>query len=177
MKPADGIASVALGLGHVVMEGGRTLKFSPKYPQHPVQFSQVDDVLGNSQKLFYALELPDPDAACDHGRLIKLLTLDIAEAEKDGTLAALASTYSQENHQIYDGIGRGGSPVVSFAPVLKHGLFPLADILRLMLGIGARGMSSSVEIEFAVNLSVPEGEPREFCCPADAAYGDQSRRR
>ena len=78
MKPADGIASVALGLGHMVMEGGRTLKFSPKYPQHPVQFSMVDDVLGNSQKEFYALELPGADAACDHKREIRLLTLDIA---------------------------------------------------------------------------------------------------
>ncbi len=163
MKPADGIASVALGLGHTVMEGGPSLKFSPKYPQHPVQFSIVEDVLGNSQKTFYALGLTDAGAASDHRRLIKLLTLDIAEAETDGTLAALASTYSPENHQVYDGMGREGLRRVSFAPVLKHGLFPLAEILRLMLGIGARGMSSSVEIEFAVNLSVPKGELRDFC--------------
>jgi hypothetical protein len=60
-------------------------------------------------------------------------------------------------------MGRDGLRVVSFAPVLKHGMFPLADILKLMLGIGARGMSSSVEIEFAANLSVPEGERRDFC--------------
>ncbi len=163
MKPEDGIASVALGLGQTVMEGGRTLKFSPKYPQHPVQFSAVEDVLQNSQKKFYAMELPDPLAACDHKREFRLLTLDIAEAEEDGTLAALASTYSQENHQVYDGAGREGPRVVSFAPILKHNTFPLAEILRLVLTIGTRGMSSSVEIEFAANSSVSRGEPRDFC--------------
>jgi CheY-like chemotaxis protein len=163
MKSADGIASVALGLGHTVMEGGRALKFSPKYPQHPVQFSAVEDMLRTSQKNFYALELPDPDAPRDPGRELRLLTLGLADAEADGVLGLLASTYSHENHQVYDGVGRVGARLVSFAPVLKHGAFPLADILRLMLRVGTRGMSSSVEIEFAARLSVSEDEPREFC--------------
>jgi CheY-like chemotaxis protein len=163
MKPEDGIASVALGLGHMVMEGGRTLKFSPKYPRHPVQFSSVEDMLQNSQGEFYALELPGPLATSDHKREFKLLTLDIAEAEKDGTLAGLASTYSQENHQVYDGTGRDGPRIVSFAPILKHDTFPIAEILRLILTIGTRGMSSSVEIEFAANTTGSKDEPRDFC--------------
>jgi CheY-like chemotaxis protein len=163
MKPADGIASAALGLGHTVMEGGRALKFSPKYPQHPVQFSTVEDMLRNSQKNFYALELPDPSAPRDPMRDLHLLTLELGDAEADGTLDLLASTYSQENHQVYDGMGRAGVRLVSFAPILKQGAFPLADILRLMLRVGTRGMSSSVEIEFAAHLTVPKGERREFC--------------
>lgn len=163
MKPADGIASVALGLGHTVMEGGRTVKFSPKYPQHPVQFSAVEDVLRNSQTRFYALELPDPAAVRETGEEFGLLSLDVADAEADGTLASLASTYSRENHQIYDGIGRDGARLVSFAPILKHGAFPLAEVLRLLLRAGTRGMSSSVEIEFAARLSSQVGEPSDFC--------------
>jgi CheY-like chemotaxis protein len=163
MKSTDGIASVALGLGHTVMEGGRALKFSPKYPQHPVQFSIVEDMLRNSQKNFYALGLPDPDAPRDAERDLRLLTLELADAEQDGTLDLLASTYSQENHQVYDGMGRVGARLVSFAPILKHGAFPLADILRLMLRVGTRGMSSSVEIEYAARLTVPQGQRREFC--------------
>ncbi len=163
MKPADGIASVALGLGHTVMEGGRTVKFSPKYPQHPVQFSAVEDVLSNSQTRFYALEIPDPAAIREPDEEFGLLSLDVADAEADGTLGPLASTYSRENHQIYDGIGRDGARLVSFAPILKHGDFPLAEILRLLLRAGTRGMSSSVEIEFAARLSAHEGEPSDFC--------------
>ncbi|MBP2681008.1 MAG: Phosphoenolpyruvate synthase, partial [Candidatus Krumholzibacteriota bacterium] len=163
MKSADGIASVALGLGHTVMEGGRALKFSPKYPQHPVQFSAVEDMLRNSQKNFYALELPDPNTPRDPEREPRLLTLGLADAEADGTLDTLASTYSHENHQVYDGVGRVGARLVSFAPILKQGAFPLADMLRLMLRVGTRGMSSSVEIEFAARASVPKDETREFC--------------
>jgi len=163
MKPADGIASVALGLGHTVMEGGRALKFSPKYPQHPVQFSAVEEMLRNSQRNFYALGLPDPEAPRDPERELELKTLEIGDAEADGTLSLLASTYSHENHQVYDGLGRVGARLVSFAPVLKHGAFPLADVLRLMLRVGTRGMSSSVEIEFAASLTAPAGEQRDFC--------------
>jgi CheY-like chemotaxis protein len=163
MKSADGIASAALGLGHTVMEGGRALKFSPKYPQHPVQFSAVEDMLRNSQKNFYALDLPDPDASLDRRRDFRLSTLDLSDAEADGVLEHLASTYSHENHQVYDGVGRVGARLVSFAPILKHGAFPLADILRLMLRVGTRGMSSSVEIEFAARFSAPKDGPHDFC--------------
>jgi hypothetical protein len=163
MKPADGIALVALGLGHIVMEGGRSLKFSPKFPQHPIQFNSVDEMLQNSQKMFYALELPDPGAESDHRREFKLVDLGLDVAEKDGTLAPIVSTYSLENHHVYDGMARRGSRLVSFAPMLKHGSFPLPEILRLMQKFGTRGMSASIEIEFAGNLSVPQGEPREFC--------------
>jgi hypothetical protein len=86
--------------------------------------------------------------------------LEVAEA--DGTLTALASTWSPENNAVYDGVGRPGVRVVSFAPILKHDLFPLAEILDVLLDIGVQGTRSPVELEFAVNLGVPPGEPREF---------------
>lgn len=160
MTSADGIAAVALGLGSIVLEGGSAVRFSPKYPQHPVQFSSVDETLENSQQHFHALELPDPDAATDHHREIRL---DLKQAESDGTLAAVASTYSKDNDTIYDGLSRIGPRVVTFAPILKGGLFPLADILNLILKFGTRGMSSPVEIEFAAALSTPEKNENEFC--------------
>ncbi|UCG50834.1 MAG: histidine kinase, partial [Candidatus Latescibacterota bacterium] len=97
IKPADGIASVALGLGNIVMEGGRTLKFSPKHPLHPIQFNAVEEMLENSQKYFYAVGLPNPRSDYDHKREFKLLNLGLAEAEADGTLSPVASTYSAEN--------------------------------------------------------------------------------
>jgi hypothetical protein len=83
-------------------------------------------------------------------------------AEDDGTLRAAASTWSAENKVLVDGTSRPGVRVVTFAPVLKHGVFPLAEILRRLLQVSAAGTSSPVELEFAVNLSVPHGEPAEF---------------
>jgi hypothetical protein len=86
--------------------------------------------------------------------------LDAAEA--DGTLAAVGSTYSRENDAIYDGVSRPGPRLVTFAPMLKHGLFPLADVLKTLMEVGSQGVGAPVEIEFAVNLKVPAGQPREF---------------
>jgi hypothetical protein len=83
-------------------------------------------------------------------------------AEQDGTLSYLGSTYSPENEAVYDGLSRAGVRLISFAPILKHGLFPMAELLDELLRIGVEGTSAPVEIEFAVNLSVPKGEPIEF---------------
>jgi len=163
MKAADGIASVALGLGNIVMEGGRSVRFSPEYPQHLIQFSTVEEILKSSQQYFYALELPDADEKSDHRREIKLVKLDLHTAEQDGTLARVASTYSKDNHSIYDGISRDGARVITFAPILKQELFPLPEILHLILKFGKRGMSSPVEIEFAVDLAADEGDKNQFC--------------
>ncbi len=162
MKAADGIASVALGLGKTVVEGGRTLRFCPRYPKHVHQLSTVEFALGYSQMDFWALELPPEDAAFDPCEEFELAKFGLDVAEKDGVLAALGSTYSRENHAIYDGISRNGVRIVSFAPILKGDLFPLARILELLLALGQKGMNTPVEIEFAVNLTVPPGEPKEF---------------
>ena len=83
-------------------------------------------------------------------------------AEEDGTLFYVGSTYSHENHTIYDGLSRTGARVVTLAPVLKHKIFPLPQICELLLEMGSWGMGTPVEIEFAVNMSVPKNEPREF---------------
>ena len=163
MAAADGIASVALGLGVQVMEGGKALRFSPKYPQHVIQFSTVEEILNNSQTDFYVLELPDQDDDSDHLKEIKLAQVDLKVAENDNTLALVASTYSQENNKVYDGVSRHGPRIVSFAPILKHGRFPLPEILQVILKFGTRGMSSPVEIEFAVNRRHGEAEHDEFC--------------
>jgi CheY-like chemotaxis protein len=149
IEAADGIAAVALGLGRSVSAEGSCLRFCPRYPQHLVQFSSVKDVLANSQRTFWALDL-----ATDTDMRESRYELDVAEA--DGTLAAVASTYSRENDAIYDGISRAGVRLVSFAPVLKHESFPLAKILERLLALGQWGMGAPVEIEFAVDLAKRE---------------------
>ena len=159
LKAQDGIVAVALGLGKTVVEGGASLRFCPRYPNHLLQFSDVADVLRNSQREFWALRLSSrhgPEGEAAEGRF------DLESAEADGTLHAVGSTYSRENDAISDGLSRPGVRVVSFAPVLKHDTFPLASVIQALMEMGEWGMNAPVEIEFAVNLRVPRGAPKEF---------------
>jgi hypothetical protein len=160
MTFADGIAAVALGLGRAVVDGGKCLTFCPRYPQNLLQFSSVDDILANSQTEFWALALD----GIRHGRPGHLhemrFSLDAAEA--DGTLSAVGSTYSVDNQAVYDGVSRPGVRIVSFAPMLKHGLFPLAATLETLVKAGEDALGIPVEIEFAVRLPRRSGDPAEF---------------
>ncbi|MGD8413313.1 MAG: PEP/pyruvate-binding domain-containing protein, partial [Candidatus Latescibacterota bacterium] len=162
MTTSDGIASVALGLGKTVVEGGATVRFCPRYPKHIVHFSSVDEILKYSQNAFFALELPDPDAPVETGREMELVSYGLDVAERDGVLSLLGSTYSLENHTIYDGVSRKGPRVVTFAPVLKYDVFPLPAILQEILALCTKGMNGPVEIEFAVNTVTPKDQPAEF---------------
>ena len=156
----DGIAAVALGLGRTVVDGGKCLMFCPRYPKNLLQFSSVEDILANTQTEFCALELDAIPPAGGPGHLREArFGLDIAE--KDGTLHAVASTYSADNQAVYDGLSRPGARVVTFAPMLKLGMFPLAQILELLVRAGQDALGNPVEIEFAVRL--PRGEePADF---------------
>jgi CheY-like chemotaxis protein len=155
MTFADGIAAVALGLGRTVVDGGKCLMFCPRYPQNLLQFSSVEDILANTQTEFCALELDGVPygAGCGHLREMRF-GLDVAES--DGTLPAVASTYSADNQAVYDGTSRPGARVVTFAPMLKHGIFPLATILDVLVRAGEEALGNPVEIEFAVRL--PRGD-------------------
>ena len=159
---SDGIVSVALGLGKMVVDGGATVKFCPKYPKHLPQLSSIQSTLANNQHEFFALNMDaaPPPAGQTNDTLTMLFGLDVAE--KDGTLTYVGSTYSQENDAVYDGISRKGMRLVTFAPVLKNELLPLPEVLETLLNTGTWGMGSSVEIEFAVNMSVPKQEPKEI---------------
>jgi hypothetical protein len=161
MRAEDGIAAVALGLGRTVEQGRRALRFCPKYPRHPVHFSTPEEILANAQADFFALDLSEPAPRADKDAVPELLNLPISAADED-TLARLASTYSPENDAVYDGVGRSGVPVVSFAPILKQRIFPLPEILELLLELSEQGLNVPAEIEFAVNLSTPAGAVREF---------------
>jgi len=161
-KSTDGIVSVALGLGKWVVEGGNTVRFCPKYSTDLIQFHSVRESLNSSQSEFFALQI---DAKTDFGnvtydKLVKRFPLSVAE--KDGPLRFVGSTYLPDNDAIYDGLGRSGVRLVTFGPILRNKLFPLANILELLLEMGNWGMGTPVEIEFAVNLSNPSGKRKEF---------------
>ncbi|MBX2992306.1 MAG: histidine kinase [Bacteroidetes bacterium] len=162
-KPTDGIVLVGLGLGKIVVDGGNTVRFCPKYPRHMLQFFSAKETLKNAQQQFYALNLEESlNRSNGHTPDEFVQLYDVKTAEVDETLFYVASTYSSENDSVYDGISRPGRRVVTFAPILKHKLFPLADILDLVLDMGTWGMGTHVEIEFAVNMNVTTHEPNEF---------------
>ena len=158
MAAGDGVVAVALGMGRAIVEGGVCIRFCPRYPQHILQFSSVDDMLDTTQREFWALPLEAGTG--DGGMREEPFGLEVAE--RDGALAAVASTYSPENDAVYDGLSRPGPRLVTFAPVLKQGRFPLAEVLSTLMAEGERGMGTPVEIEFAVNLAAAPGRPREF---------------
>ncbi len=152
MRPEDGVALVALGLGKTIVEGGRAIRFSPAHPRWLPDLSVTADILENSQRQFWALDLsrqPDFDGLTS-GANLELLGLE--EAERHCTLWPVASVYSVENDAVYDGLARAGVRLVTFAPILKQGVFPLAEALQMLLALGQRSLSGPCEIEFAMDV-------------------------
>ncbi len=160
--PEDGIVSVALGLGQMVVDGGNAIKFSPKHPTRIAQFYTTKDLLRTTQHKFYALdfEAHRPEDSKTFDESVRLFPLKYAE--EDGTLFYVGSTYLAEEDRVVDGLSRPGARVVSFAPILKHRIFPLAEILEHLLEMGTWGMGTPVEIEFAVNMQPNEKGIKEF---------------
>ena len=149
MKPADGIAHIALGIGKTVVEGERNLRFSPAHPQKLIQFSTVEDILENCQRQFYALDMTKGD--CLNRLDANLVRYEVQDAAADIAVSMLSSTYIPEEHRIRD-VDMAGVKVLTFAQILKYSSYPLAQILSEILAIGRSGMGSEVEIEFAVQL-------------------------
>ncbi len=163
-KSIDGIVMVALGLGKTVVEGGNTVRFCPKHPRHLLQFFSTLDTIQNAQQDFAALDLSASLKHDGKGTPAAFVrTYDLEKAERDQTLHYVGSTYSREDDAVYDGISRVGRRVVTFAPILKHKIFPLPEIMDVVLSLGRSGMGTHVEIEFAANLSTSAGRPKEFC--------------
>ncbi|HML86141.1 MAG TPA: PEP/pyruvate-binding domain-containing protein, partial [Bacteroidales bacterium] len=161
-KPEDGIASIALGLGKHIVDGGVTLRFSPRYPKKILQLASVEMALKETQKSYYALSLDKNSFHPDLDECVNIRQCEMERAEKDGVLRYIASTYDFENNVLKDGAHHKGRKVITFSNVLKHNTFPLADILHNVLEIGQREMNNPVEIEFAVNLDTPQGYPKVF---------------
>ncbi len=154
----DGIVNVALGLGKHIVDGGRSLRFSPKYPANILQLSSVEYTLRDTQKNFYALDLNPDSFAVSSNEDINILKLQISEAEKDKSINHhIASTFDFENNSIKDTIMYEGMKLITFAGVLKHNTFPLSQILIDFMEIGKRNMNNHIEVEFAVNFPI-DGE-------------------
>jgi len=157
LKAEDGISYIALGLGKIVMGGGKTLRICPKYPQFLPQFSMIDDILTNSQKYFYALkmdEFPTYEKLFGISEDPCLTRLDIADAKDHPDVRMLCSTFNVQDNRIRDRFSDKDLPVLTFAGILKYNTFPLADILAEVTALGTQWMGASVEVEFTLDLPV-----------------------
>jgi Pyruvate phosphate dikinase, AMP/ATP-binding domain len=163
MKPDEGIAHIALGMGKTVVEGEKTLRFSPKYPTMLPQFSTVEDMLKNSQSRFYALKIRDYPDELNFSHHCNLENRHVDDAAEEFPVMRLASTYVHGEHRIRDTTGISGSRVLTFAPILKYKSFPLPQLLTDFLTLARKGLGCPVEIEFSVNLNADGDGGPEFC--------------
>lgn len=161
-KPEDGIAHIAFGLGKLIVDGGVSLRFSPKYPKKILQLSSPEQALRETQKIFYSVDLSANDFIPSTDDGLNLLKLKIKEAETDAPFRHAASTFDFENNIIRDGIDQPGKKLVTFSNILNYETFPIAKILQTLLEVGQKEMNNPIEIEFAVNLDTPPGVPKIF---------------
>lgn len=151
MKPEEGFAIAAVGLGKYVVEGNKAYRFSPKYPS--TEINSTKDQFRNSQVKFYGVDLNKENLNLLEGELAGLAENDISVSEKQGTLKHLASVYNPDNNTVYPGITKQGPRIVNFANILKYNYISLASTIELVLQLGKDAMGTPIEIEYAVDLT------------------------
>ncbi|MBR5689281.1 MAG: phosphoenolpyruvate synthase, partial [Prevotella sp.] len=158
-KAEEGIANLALGLGKYIVDGGQTLRVSPFHPQQVLQTSELDFALRQTQTRFYALDMTRTSSDFEVDEGFNILKLRVKEAEADGSLMGIASTYDASSEILRDSLDGDGRKVITFNGVLKHGVMPLPELLQMAMKHGVEAMRRPVEIEFACNL---EGDKASF---------------
>lgn len=161
-KAEDGIANIALGLGKYIVDGGVTLRFSPRHPHNILQMSTTEFALRETQTRFFALDVKNMPTKIQVDDAFNLLRLSIKDADEDGALKYITSTYDPYDQIIREGYYPGGRKILSFSNILEHNLFPLASTLDHLLQIGQKEMGRPVEMEFAVNIYPDNRERASF---------------
>lgn len=151
-KAEDGIVNVALGLGKHIVDGGKSIRFSPRYPAKVLQLSSPEMTMRDTQKFFYALSLDPKQFSPSISEDVNIVRLRIDDAHDDKALKHIGSTYDFQNNMIKDSVMYDGKKLVTFAGILKHKTFPLSDILNDFMEIGRTEMNNHIEVEFAVNF-------------------------
>jgi hypothetical protein len=161
MKPEDGFAVIAVGLGQYVMEGDKAYRFSPKYPDSDINTPK--ELLKSTQVNFYALNMRNEELLeLKTGENATLCNLEISEAEKHGTINHSVSVYDINNDRIFPGLDTYGPRIVNFANILKYDHIPLAKAIEIILDVGKEALGSPIEIEFAVDLNKDENGRATF---------------
>lgn len=156
-KAEDGIVDLAFGLGKTVVDGGNSLRFSPKYPKKILQLSETKLALRDTQKMMYALDLKPGAFKVSRNEGINLAHISVADALPGFSNPELvASTFSMENNRMLPGISAKGPRIISFDAILKYGRYPLAQIIRDILDICKKELMCDIEMEFAADIEQRE---------------------
>ena len=158
MERDEGVAYLALGFGKTIVDGGKCLGISPKYPAIKPQFSTIKATLANSQSSFYSLDLNNNDY--DIYNDLKLHNL--SSSESDGALKWVGGVVTSEDNILRNSLSYKGTRVVNFSPVLEWKIIPLCEILNDLLALGEKALGCPVEIEFAVNIFIDNDKASEF---------------
>ena len=161
-RPEDGVCNVAMGLGKLVVDGGRTLRFSPRYPQKVLQTSTPELALRDTQNEVLALSLSPEEFRTSIDDAVNLHRLNVREIDGMRNARFVCSVWDRENERISDSPFDRGRKVITFNNILKYNTFPLAEIVSDILRMGAEEMRCPVEVEFAVNMDVPAGQQQIF---------------
>ncbi len=161
-RPEDGVCNVAMGLGKLVVDGGRTLRFSPRYPQKVLQTSTPELALRDTQNEVLALSLSPEEFRTSIDDAVNLRRLNVREIDGMRNARFVCSVWDRENERISDSPFDRGRKVITFNNILKYNTFPLAEIVSDILRMGAEEMRCPVEVEFAVNMDVPAGQQQIF---------------
>lgn len=161
-KPEDGIVNLAFGLGKLVVEGGQTLRFSPKHPKNILQLSDIQLALRDTQREMFALNLSPEKFKTSVDDSVNLERFEINKVKHFRNLKYVASTWDMQNQTISDSSFEEGRKVITFNQILRYDSMPLAQIINDLLAMGEAEMKCPVELEFAVNMDVPYGEDRIF---------------
>ena len=161
-RPEDGVCNVAMGLGKLVVDGGRTLRFSPRYPQKVLQTSTPEMALRDTQNEVLALSLSPEEFRTSIDDAVNLHRLNVREIDGMRNARFVCSVWDRENERISDSPFDRGRKVITFNNILKYNTFPLAEIVSDILRMGTEEMRCPVEVEFAVNMDVPAGQQQIF---------------
>jgi DNA-binding NarL/FixJ family response regulator len=161
-KAQEGIANIALGLGEIIVGGGRTLRFSPYHPKKILQLSSTKAALKETQKYFYGLDMNPDNYHVSTSESVNKKKINLRQAKNHKALKFVASTYDMQSNQIRSGVFHDGARILSFENILQQESFPLSEILKKLLKIGQKEIRNPIEMEFAVKLDVLSGEPKIF---------------
>ncbi len=160
MKREEGVVFTALGLGKTIVDGEKSLRFSPKYPKILPQYYSVKSTINNSQNKFYALDMNKGQNPLKKGEAKNLKKFDISIAEQDGELQHIASVVTRDD-TVRDSLNYKGIRILTFSNIIKYNIFPLNDIITDLMKDGEKALGCPVEIEFAVNINKNNSD--EFC--------------
>ena len=161
-RPENGVVNLALGLGKTIVDGGVTWTYSPAYPHKPPPFASVSDLLRGTQTEFWAVNMGKPPAYDPISEIEYLQQASIKDAEADDTLRFVASTYDPARDRVVPGTGIRGARILNFAPLLQLEQFPLNGLIRTLLRKAEESLNAEVEIEFAVTIEQPRGQPAKL---------------